>query len=228
MLPSVLRIIYLFFLLTSWIQVTFISLQQESSKGLSSLNALSSLHSSSSTPSYETFDGTKLGISFQYPSNWIILEAGFDPNILNDFEGVISFDIVDDSPDLEVPGDNGLGHPNLSILSLELPYHNPSLEQYAKVRTSDLEQLFSNYNLHFTENRKSNESIDGFPYWVIDYSFALDDKTQRYGMLAFLIRGEKVYEISYIADTYNEFIEHLEEIGKVLGTAYFIVPANQH
>jgi hypothetical protein len=61
------------------------------------LDAISTSSSSStSISSYETFDGTDLGISFQYPSNWVKLEAGFDPNTLNDFEGVVSFDIVND------------------------------------------------------------------------------------------------------------------------------------
>ena len=183
-----------------------------------------------STASYETFDGTDLGISFQFPSNWVKYEAGFDPNILNDFEGVVSFDIVDDplnqanGPTSEV---SGLGHPNLSILSLKSPYHNLTLEQYAKARTFDIEQLFSDYNLHITENRQSNETIDGYPYWVLDYFFSIDDKTQRYGMSVLLLRGEKVYEISYMADGYMDFVKNLEEIGKMIKTAYFVDRGNQ-
>ena len=81
--------------------------------------------SSSSTPrtSHETFDGIDLGIAFQYPSNWVKFEGGFDPNVLKDFEGVVSFDIFDD-PLNQANGasseDSGLVHPNLSIVSLEI------------------------------------------------------------------------------------------------------------
>lgn len=50
-----------------------------------------------SSSSYETFDGNDLGISFQYPANWIKFEAGFDPVFIKDFDGVMSFDIVKDN-----------------------------------------------------------------------------------------------------------------------------------
>lgn len=187
--------------------------------GFSSLST-SSLSSSSSTPrtSYETFDDIDLGIAFQYPSNWV------------KFEGVVSFDIFND-PLNQANGasseDSGLVHPNLSIVSLKSPYHNLSLGQYAEFRTFDIRQLFSDYNLNITANSLSNETIDGYPYWVLNYSFTIDDKTQRYGMIIMLIRGEKVYEISYIADNYDDYVKNLQEIWKMTKTAYFVDLSNQ-
>lgn len=198
--------------------------------GFSSLSTSSFSLLSTSISSYETFDGTDLGISFQYPSNWVKFEAGFDPNTLNDFEGVVSFDIVNDPLNQAnglLPEDGGLAHPNLSIVSLKSPYHNLSLEEYAEARTFDIRQLFSDFNLHITENRQLNETIDGYLSWVLDYSFTIDGNTQRYGMLILLIRGEKVYEISYIADGYRDFAKNLEEIRKLVKTAYFVDPANE-
>jgi hypothetical protein len=197
-----------------------------------SFSFLSSSSSSSSTTtstsSYETFEGTDLGISFQFPSGWVKYEAGFDPDLINTFEGVVSFDIVDD-PLIQndpPPDISGLAHPYLSILSIKSPYQNMTLEQYAKAKTFDIRQLFSDYNLHITENKQSNETIDGFPYWIIDYYFTIDNKTQRYGMSVLLIRGEKVYEISYIADGYEDFVKNLEEIKKMIESAYFVDPVN--
>ena len=223
------RILGLFVLLLVGTSVTFFSQQQASGTPRTGYSSLST-SSISSTSSYETFDGTDLGISFQYPSNWIKFEAGFDPDLLNDFQGVVSFDIVNDpfnrGNDLP-PKDSGLAHPNLSIISLKSPYHNLTIEQYAEVRIFDIRQLFSDYNLHITENRRSNESIDGYPYWVINYSFTIYDKTQRYGMSILLIRGEKVYEISYIADNYRDFVENLEEIRRMIKTAYFVGSVSQ-
>lgn len=199
-----------------------------SSFSFSSSSSLSSV--TTSTASYETFDGADLGISFQFPSNWVKYEVGFDPNILNDFEGVVSFDIVDDHLNQANglrPEVSGLANPNLSILSLKSPYHDLTLEQYAKARTFDIEQLFSDYNLHIRENRQSNETIDGYPYWVLDYFFSLNDKTQRFGISVLLLRGEKIYEISYMADGYKDFVKNLEEISKMIKTAYFVDPGNQ-
>ena len=187
----------------------------------------------SSSSSYETFDGINLGLSFQYPANWIMFEAGFDPVFIKDFEGVVSFDIVNDNDHSKqgnegiLAGDSGLVNPNLSIVSLRSPYHNLTLKEYAEIRSYDFRQLFSDYYLHMTENSESNESIDGYPYWVLDYSFRIDDNTNRYGMSILLIRGEKVYEISYIADSYEEFIRNLEEIRKVINTMYFVDSTNQ-
>ena len=230
----------LFILLLAGTSLAFFSQHQPLGAiwtGYSSISTSFSFSSSSSsssittsTTSYETFDGADLGISFQFPSNWVKYEAGFDPNILNDFEGVVSFDIVDDHLNQAnglIPEVSGLANPNLSILSLKSPYHNLTLEQYAKARTFDIEQLFSDYNLHITENRQSNETIDGYPYWVLDYFFSIDDKTQRYGMSVLLLRGEKVYEISYMADGYKDFVKNLEEISKMMKTAYFVDPSNQ-
>lgn len=187
----------------------------------------------SSSSSYETFDGTNLGLSFQYPANWIMFEAGFDPVFIKDFEGVVSFDIVNDNDHSKqgnegiLAGDSGLVNPNLSIVSLRSPYHNLTLKEYAEIRSYDFRQLFSDYYLHMTENSQSNESIDGYPYWVLDYSFRIDDNTNRYGMSILLIWGEKVYEISYIADSYEEFIRNLEEIRKMINTMYFVDSTNQ-
>jgi hypothetical protein len=187
----------------------------------------------SSSSSYETFDGINLGLSFQYPANWIMFEAGFYPVFIKDFEGVVSFDIVNDNAHSKqgnegiLAGDSGLVNPNLSIVSLRSPYHNLTLKEYAEIRSYDFRQLFSDYYLHVTKNSQSNESIDGYPYWVLDYSFRIDDKTNRYGMSILLIRGEKVYEISYIADSYEEFIRNLEEIRKVIKTMSFVDSANQ-
>ncbi|MGC2309965.1 MAG: hypothetical protein WA461_16295 [Nitrososphaeraceae archaeon] len=187
----------------------------------------------SSSSSYETFDGINLGLSFQYPANWIKFEAGFDPVFIKDFDGVVSFDIVNDNDHSKqgnggiLAGDSGLVNPNLSIVSLKSPYHNLTLKEYAKIRTYDFRQLFSDYYLHMTENSQSNESIDGYPYWVLDYSFRIDDKTNRYGMSILLIRGDKVYEISYIADSCEEFIRNLDEIRKVIETMYFVDSTNQ-
>jgi hypothetical protein len=202
--------------------------------GFSSLStsSTSASLSSSLTPraSYETFDGIDLGIAFQYPSNWVKFEGGFDPNFLKDFEGVVSFDIFND-PLNRANGasseDSELIHPNLSIVSLKSPYYNLSLGQYAEFRTFDIKQLFSDYNLNITANSLSNETIDGYPYWVLNYSFTIDDKTQRYGMIIMLIGGEKVYEISYIADNHDDYVKNLQEIGKMIKTAYFVDLSNQ-
>jgi hypothetical protein len=200
--------------------------------GFSNLSTSSVSASSSSTPktSHETFDDIDLGIAFQYPSNWVKFEGGFDPNILKDFEGVVSFDIIND-PLNQANGssseDSGLVHPNLSIVTLKSAYHNLSLGQYAEFRTFEIRQLFSDYNLNITANSQSNETIDGYPYWVLNYSFTIDEKTQRYGMIIMLIRGEKVYEISYIADNYEDYVMNLQEIGKMIKTAYFVDISNQ-
>lgn len=55
---------------------------------LSALSPESVSFSSSSSSSYETFDGIDLGLSFQYPANRIKFEAGFDPAFINKTDGL--------------------------------------------------------------------------------------------------------------------------------------------
>lgn len=217
--------------LVTGISFTFFS--QPEVLSTSSPGSVSFSSSSSPSSSYETFDGIDLGLSFQYPANWIKFEAGFDPVFIKDIDGVVSFDIINDNDHLKQgnggisAGNSGLVNPNLSIVSLKSPYHNLTLKEYAEIRTYDFRQLFSVYDLHITENKQANESIDGYPYWVLDYSFSIDDQTNRYGMSMWLTRGEKVYEISYIADSYEEFTRNLEEIRKMIETMYFVDSTNQ-
>jgi hypothetical protein len=226
----------LFVSLLAGMSLTFFSLQQAVHTpgiGFSSLSTppiSSPLSTSSATSSHETFDGTDLGIAFQYPTNWVEFKGGFDQGVLTDFEGVVSFDILND-PLNQTNGasseGSGLVHPNLSIVALNSPYHFLSLGQYAQFRTSDIRQLFSDYNLQITANSQSNETIDGYPYWVLNYSFTIDNMAQRYGMIIMLIRGEMVYEITYIADSYEDYVRNLPEIGEMIKTAYFVDFSNR-
>lgn len=153
--------------------ITFTFFSQPEGWSTSSHGSVSISSSSSSSSSHETFDGIDLGLSFQYPANWIKFEAGFDPVFIKDIDGVVSFDIINDNDYLKQgnggisAGDTVLANPNVSIVSLKSPFHNLTLKEYAEIRTYDFRQLFSDYNLHITENTQSNESVQSsdFSKW---------------------------------------------------------------
>lgn len=76
--------------------------------------------------SSSSYDGINLGLSFQYPANWIKFEAGFDPVFIKDFDGVVSFDIVND---------------NIYLWRYDL-LENQAPAEYHKAQISQLEELY--------------------------------------------------------------------------------------
>jgi hypothetical protein len=185
----------------------------------------------SSAPSCEVLKSSKLGISFEYPSTWNKLEAAIAPDTINDFRGVIALDILNDTAkrsyvDQEGEGDlhsysSGLASPILTITYSELPSHTLTLSDYAKSRVDDFRILFMDLNLRILKNDHSRNDIDDNAYWILEYVFSIDDDVDRYGMSLWLIRGESVYEISYLADGYDEYRGSLIEIKNLIRTLYF-------
>lgn len=185
----------------------------------------------SSAPSCEVLKSSNLGISFEYPSTWNKLEAGIAPGTINDFRGVIALDILNDTAKRsyvdqegggELHGYSGLASPILTITYSELPSHTLTLSDYAKSRVDDFRILFSDLNLRIVMNDHSRIDIDGNAYWILEYVFSIGDDVDRYGMSLWLIRGERIYEISYIADGYDEYRDSLIEIKYLIRTLYFI------
>jgi len=185
-----------------------------------SLNALSCSYSSLS--SCEKVTSYDLRLSFEYPSTWNVFETELAPGILRDFLGVISLDILNGTNVDDRSSYSGLENPVINIIFSKSPFHNVTLEEYAKIRTEDFRILFSDLGLHIMRNNQSHGEIDGIKYWIFEYSFSIDDRADRYGMELWMLRGNKVYEISYIADGYAEYNKNLNEIESLINSMYFI------
>jgi hypothetical protein len=192
------------------------------SQSSSSLHAISCSYSSLS--SCEKVRSDNLRLSFEYLSTWKIFEAGLAPGILKDFLGVISLDILNGTNEDEDDSGSysGLENPVITITRSKTPFHNVTLDEYAKIRTLDFMMLFSDLDLHIIRSNQSDGEIDGVKYWIFEYSFSIDDRVDRYGMEIWMLRGDKVYEISYIADGYDEYNKNLNEVRNLVNSIYFI------
>lgn len=192
------------------------------SQSSSSLHAIPCSYSSLS--SCEKARSDNLRLSLEYPSTWKIFEAGLALGILKDFLGVISLDILNGTNEDEDDSGSysGLENPVITIIYSKTPFHNVTLDEYAKIRTLDFMMLFSDLDLHIIRSNQSDEEIDGVKYWIFEYSFSIDDRVDRYGMEIWMLRGDKVYEISYIADGYAEYNKNLNEIRNLVNSIYFI------
>ena len=188
----------------------------------SSLHALSSC-SYSSLSSCEKVRSDDLQLSFEYPSTWKMFEADLARGTVRDFLGVISLDILNGTSEDEGPGSySGLENPMITIIYSKTPFHNITLDEYAKIRTLDFITLFSDLDLNIIRSNQSDGEIDGVKYWIFEYSFSIDDRVNRYGMEIWMLRGDKVYEISYIADSHPEYDKNLNEIRNLVNSIYFL------
>ena len=165
-----------------------------------------------------------LQLTLEYPATWKFFEAAPAHNNLKDFQGVISLDVLNGTK-----GNNGdssgytaLENPLISIIFSDLPFHNITLSEYAKIRILDFKMLFSDLDLHVIRSNQSNGAIDGFKYWIFEYLFSIDQRVDRYGMEIWMLRGDKVYEISYIADGYAEYKSNLDQVKNLTNSITFI------
>ena len=165
-----------------------------------------------------------LQLSLEYPTTWKFFEAGPNHNTLNDFNGVISLDVLNDTKgdSGDSSGYTGLENPLISIVFSDLPFHNITLSEYAKIRILDFKMLFSDLGFHVIRSNQSNGSIDGLKNWIFEYSFSIDQRVDRYGMEIWMLRGYKVYEISYIADGYAEYMNNLDQVKNLTDSITFI------
>jgi hypothetical protein len=172
----------------------------------------------------EKIASDNLQLSFEYPSTWKMFEAGLAPGTIKDFLGVISLDILNGTNEDEDDSGSysGLENPAITIICSKTPFHNITLDEYAKIRTLDFITLFSDLDLNIIRSNQSDGEIDGIKYWIFEYSFSIDDRVNRYGMEIWMLRGDKVYEISYIAYSYPEYDKNLNEIRNLVNSIYFL------
>lgn len=125
-----------------------------------------------------------LQLTLEYPATWKFFEAAPAPNTLKDFQGVISLDVLNDTKEDngDSSGYTALENPLITIIFSEMPFHNVTLSEYAKIRILDFNMLFSDLCLHIIRSNQSNGAIAAFDHWIFEYSFSIDQGVDRYGM----------------------------------------------
>lgn len=181
---------------------------------------------------YYTYENLQIDFVFKYPSNWKLLE------FIDQFpshDKVISFELKDSDP-YNQPKNNQIKNyfndfypyfpPLLSISSYDLKFKNVSIEEFAKIKNEDLRNLFSDFKINLITNNIKYIGRENIPAWKFEYSIEdayisnESSKDKRNGLNMWILRGDKVYEIEYIANSEGYF-KNLREVTKLIDSIRF-------
>jgi len=181
---------------------------------------------------YYNYENPRIDFVFKYPSNWQISEF---VNMHGSNDKIISLQLHDS--DLHQDYKNRHSKydynyfysyfpPILSILSYDLNLNNISLKEYAKIKIQDLEILFSDFKFNYVSNNMKYIERENIPAWEFQYSIgdprnsSEPFKDKRYGMNIWILNGDRVYEIEYIANEEGYF-KNLGEVTKLIDSIRF-------
>ena len=181
---------------------------------------------------YYTYESLQIEIIFKYPFNWKLLE------FIDQFpshDKVISFELKDSEP-YNQPKNKQIKNyfndfypyfpPLLSISSYDLKFKNVSIEEFAKIKNEDLRNLFSDFKITLLTNNIKYIGRENIPAWKFEYSIEdaytsnESSKDKRNGLNIWILRGDKVYEIEYIANSEGYF-KNLREVTKLIDSIRF-------
>ena len=182
---------------------------------------------------YYIYENSQIDFVFKYPSNWKLLELidkfGSDNN-------VISIELKDSQPYNNHKNRLFSNYFNdfyqayfptlFGILSYELMFKNISIQEFAKIKNENLRHLFSDFKINIIANNINYIGRENIPAWKFEYSIEnaytsnelSNDK--RNGLNIWILRGEKVYEIEYIANS-KVYFKHLNEVTKLINSIRF-------
>ena len=188
---------------------------------------------------YYIYDNSQIEFVFKYPSYWKLLEfidqfSSHEEVILSN-DKVIFFELKESQP-YDHPKNKQIKNlfdgfypyftPFLSISSYDLKFKNISIEEFAKIKNEDLRHLFSDFKINLITNVIKYIGRENIPAWKCEYSIE-DDYTsnessndKRNTLNIWILRGDKVYEIEYIANS-EEYFKNLNEVTKLIDSIRF-------
>ena len=182
---------------------------------------------------YYNYENPRIDFVFKYPSNWQISEF---INIFPSSDKIISLELHDSDLYEDYKHKNSKNYynyfypyfpPILNILSYDLNLNNISLKEFAKIKIQDLEILFSDLKFNYVDNNMKYIGRENIPAWTFEYSInehrnsSESFKDKRYGMNIWVLKGDKVYEIEYIANEEGYF-KNLGEVTKLIDSIRFL------
>lgn len=181
---------------------------------------------------YYNYENSRIDFVFKYPANWQISEFN---DVIASNDQVISFKL-DDSEiykgDKDKHSTNYFNYfysyfpSTLSILSYDLNFNNISIEEFARIKVQDLQILFSDFNFTCISNNIKYIGRENIPAWKFEYSIESSHtlsesfKDKRYGQNIWILKGNKVYEIEYIANA-ETYLKNIDEVTKLIDSIRF-------
>ena len=207
------------------------------------MNQITSLGQLDTKPDIKTFEYTNgrlyynyenpiIEFVFKYPSNWQISEF---VNMHGSNDKIISFELLDFDLYKDYKNKQTKNYYNyfysyfpaiLNILSYDLNFKNISVKEFAIIKIQDLQSLFSDIKFNHISNNIKYIGRENIPAWKFEYSIGNPQtwgesfKDKRYGMNIWILKGDKIYEIEYIANEEGYF-KNLGEVTKLIDSIRF-------
>ncbi|HKG40900.1 MAG TPA: hypothetical protein VKA98_02070 [Nitrososphaeraceae archaeon] len=157
---------------------------------------------------YETYKNPNLKIKLYYPSDWRKFES--NGPALSNIKGIVTFELPQEKTHQQTIAQEA---PIVSIIAEDLPSNNITLDQFIKIQDDNFRQLFSDFDFKL-ENKTAviigDNRAGKFEYTIVNpYSDGI-----RNGMVIWIIRGDTVYMISYVAEQvqYSMYLPTVEKL----------------
>ena len=164
---------------------------------------------------YELYKNPNLNIKLYYPSDWEKFES--DGPALSNLKGIITFELPQEKRQQQQT--IAQEAPIVSIIAEDLPSNNITLDQFIKIQHDNLRYLFSDFDFKL-ENKTTvivgDNRAGKFEYTIVNpYSDGI-----RNGLVIWIIRGDTVYMISYVAEQFQYFM-YLPTVQKLIDSIEF-------
>jgi hypothetical protein len=165
--------------------------------------------------SYETYKNPDLKIKLYYPSDWRKFES--NGPALSNIKGIVTFELLQEKRQQQTIAQEA---PIVSIIAEDLPSNNNiSIDQFIKIQDDNFRHLFSDFDFKL-ENKTAVIIGDNhgrkFEYTIVNpYSDGI-----RNGMVIWIIKGDTVYMISYVAEQ-GQYSMYLPTVEKLIDSIEF-------
>jgi hypothetical protein len=168
---------------------------------------------------YEPYVNSKLKIKLEYPSDWKRLV--FDTPALSNLKGFVSFEPLEAEQALQA---NSVEEtPVISIIAERLKYKNITIDEFAKLQSDNIQELFSDFDFKF-ENKTAvtlgNNTAMKIVYTIVD-PYNHDNLRIRNGMEIWTIRADTIFTLSYLGER-GQYFKYLPEVQKIIDSFKFI------
>lgn len=167
-----------------------------------------------SNDNYETYKNPHLKIKLYYHTDWRKFES--DGPALSNIKGIVTFELLQEKRQEQTIAQEA---PIVSIIAEDLPSDNITIDQFIKIQDDNFRHLFSDFNFKL-ENKTAviigDNHAGKFEYTFVNpYSDGIIN-----GMVIWIIRGDTVYMISYVAEQVQYFM-YLPTVEKLIDSIEF-------
>jgi hypothetical protein len=181
----------------------------------------SAMFQTSNYRDHESYANSRLKFKFEYPSDWEIQEL--DAPALSNLKGLVS--LVPPKDRHELQAGDVVETPTISIIAERIRFQNISIDELSRLQSDNIRYMFSDFDFNFentTEIAIGNNTAIKSVYTIVD-PFTINDDSPgiKNGMDIWTIRGDTVYNISYLGEQ-DQYFRYLPEVQSIINSFKFI------